>query len=79
MVKMGGTTKDGKPMAILGISEMNVQKLKEGMPILVDLKDVNGVECKVSIIYGETEDAIAKDLLAQRTPADNLVRLVDRR
>lgn len=54
-------TRDGKPILIFGLSELNVQKLKENKPISFDL-DVLGLEGTVIILYGETEESITQDL-----------------
>lgn len=46
---------------IFGLSAKNIEKLQEGKPIKVDLKDL-GREGFVYIIYGNTEQDIAKEL-----------------
>ena len=46
---------------ILGIDAVNVQRLKEGQPILVDLESLGGTD-KVFIMYGDTIDDIKKEL-----------------
>ena len=66
MIKAVGKSPDGSPMIFLGISALNVEKLKEGKPILVNLADL-GLEGKIAIIYGETEDEIERDLQTQFT------------
>jgi len=71
MLKFHGTHKDtGKPILGLGLSELNIQKLKQGMPILID--DKTFFDGQIIIIYGKTEDDIAKgdlkDFITPETP-----------
>ncbi len=49
---------------IFGLSENNVKKLKEGMPILFNLKEqgLGDIDMNVLICYGETEHHIVKEL-----------------
>jgi hypothetical protein len=46
----------------LGLSEVNVQRLREGKPIRAELADL-GVSGTVIIFYGETEDKMREDLI----------------
>jgi len=46
---------------ILGLSALNIAKLKEGMPILFDGRPV-GLVGYVAILYGETEDDIMREI-----------------
>jgi len=48
---------------ILGLSALNVQKLKEGMPIVFDATEL-GYAGDICICYGATEEDIARDLMA---------------
>ena len=64
MIKAKGTLEDGSPFILLGISRLNVEKLQEGKPMLVDLTQL-GLEGQIAIIYGETEDELAADLEKQ--------------
>lgn len=48
---------------VFGISEANVEKLKQGHPIVVNLKDMGLEDRKIIITYGETEDKIFEDML----------------
>lgn len=48
---------------VLGLSARNLERLKGGEPILFDGRRF-GFAGNVAILYGETEEAIAKDLLA---------------
>lgn len=56
MIKYKGEC-EGKPVYGFGLSEGNLQKLRQGLPIEVDLEPMGGVGF-VHIIYGETEQAI---------------------
>jgi len=47
---------------IFGLSKVNIEKLQQGLPILINLKDMGLEDRKIVIIYGETEDEIFKDL-----------------
>lgn len=52
-----------KPVYGLGISDENVRYLKEGKPIAVDLAVMGGPDIEVFIFYGETEEAMTKQLM----------------
>lgn len=47
---------------IFGLSKLNVEKLQQGMPILINLKDMELEDRKIVILYGETEDQIMINL-----------------
>jgi hypothetical protein len=69
MLKMhaGGTKDDGKPfhLVILGLSHMNLARLKEGKPIDIDATDVGLPEgTRIMIFSGETEQSMARELQA---------------
>jgi len=54
-------TKDGD--IILGISDENVKKLTEGLPIVFQIEEVMpGVKGRLIILHGATEEAILKTL-----------------
>ena len=62
MVKFS-TTLNGKPVVGIGLSEDNLRKLREGMPIHItpeDMKNLLGVECSIIVMYGRTEEDITK-------------------
>lgn len=61
MIKAAGTGADGKRVVIFGLSEGNVARLREGKPMVVDLVPL-GLEGTVLILYGETEEDIAREL-----------------
>jgi len=47
---------------ILGLSRLNVERLQEGKPIHFDGRRF-GYPGDIAIVYGETEDSIAAELL----------------
>lgn len=53
MIKFAGT-RDGKPLYGFGLSERNLELLKQDMPIAVDLDQMGG-HGTVVIMYGKTE------------------------
>jgi hypothetical protein len=66
MVKVKGRLQDGRLIIFLGISERNVELLKQGRPIRVDLADMKVAPDEsigaIALFYGETEGAIVKQL-----------------
>jgi hypothetical protein len=67
---------NGKPVVGLGLSETNINKLREGMPILIsteDMKKLLGVECSIMIMYGRTEKEITKTLEPLITPETDII------
>lgn len=60
MVKFTGGSGEHKIVG-LGISEQNVQMLKQGHPIIVHGSDL-GIGEDILIMYGETEDTIKEQL-----------------
>lgn len=48
-----------KPLLGFGISAENVKRLKMGMPILINLKEM-GIDADIMIFYGETEAEMAE-------------------
>lgn len=63
MVIAKTTGADGKPILILGLSEGNIQCLKEGKPIAVEGAHL-GFSGKIYLMYGETEQHIAAEINA---------------
>ena len=65
MIKFAGKDKAGKPMFGFGLSEENIERLKDGQPIVVNMANVGRPEMGTVIIcYGTTE----KELLKTLTP-----------
>lgn len=65
MIKFQGTGLNGLPVVGFGLSEANVQRLKEGLPILIDAKDTQellGVQAQIVIFYGKTEESMQEEL-----------------
>lgn len=54
MLKAKITKPDGKPGLIFGITEENVQRLKKGQPIAVDLTEM-GLNADLMIFYSRDE------------------------
>jgi hypothetical protein len=57
----------GKPLIGLGFTKENIQKLREGMPILLSSKDVkelteDAVDAHILIMYGDTTEDITAQL-----------------
>ena len=50
-----------KQHIILGITDLNMEKLKEGLPIKIDGKEL-GISKDIIILYGKNEFAIVNDL-----------------
>jgi hypothetical protein len=61
MIKAKLTGPDGRPIVLLGLSELNVGELRKRKPIMVDLGPF-GIEGQVVVMWGETEEAIAQEL-----------------
>lgn len=68
MIKFRGNS-NGKEVLGMALSEMNIKKLKEGMPILVN--DPTFYEGKILIMYGRTEEEIIKELKSVMTINDD--------
>ena len=49
---------------IFGLSAMNVEKLMEGRPIAIDLRDLGLEKGRVMIFYGKTEQDMKAELEA---------------
>lgn len=61
MMKFVYTDKSGAPSYGFGLSANNLRRLKEGMPISIDLTKMGG-QGRILIFYGETEQDMARDL-----------------
>lgn len=60
---MKGITNDG--VLLFGLSARNVELLKEGKPIDIDLRTLGLPSGRVLIFYGETEQEIRESLIVQ--------------
>ncbi len=61
MIKAKATLKDERPLYLFGLSAKNIEKLREGLAIRIDLKEMGG-HGVVMIMFGETEASIAAEL-----------------
>jgi len=61
MIKLGVTNNEGKPVVILGLSETNLELLRQGKQIVIDLQPFR-MDGQAVITYGRTEADITKDL-----------------
>jgi hypothetical protein len=59
MIKMTGTGPKGRPMLIIGLSEGNLGRLREGKPAIIHGEEW-GQAFDLTIFWGETEDAMTK-------------------
>jgi hypothetical protein len=63
MVKFTAGTENGRTLIGLGLSEGNIQRLKEGKPIHVHLEELNlPYKAEVMIWYGADEQALQKEI-----------------
>lgn len=49
---------------IFGLSALNIERLMEGKPISIDLKDLGLPTGRVMIFYGKTEEDMKRELEA---------------
>jgi hypothetical protein len=61
MIKVSGARENGQRFVLLGLSDDNVKRLREGKPIHVFGAEL-GADHDIIIAWGPTEDAIAADL-----------------
>ena len=61
MIKFLAHGKNGQTIIGLGLSEGNIQRLKQGDPVYFSLEELGIEGYDVTIIYGETEEAIKDD------------------
>lgn len=61
MILARGTGEDGSPVYILGLSEGNIERLKDGDPLVIDNNEL-GFSGATVILYGKTEDDITDNL-----------------
>lgn len=62
MIKARGKDADGYPVYFFGLSAGNIELLRKGMPIMVNLRELDG-RGHVVILFGETEEAIRDEML----------------
>ena len=61
MLKATGTSKAGRRFVLLGLSDVNLDKLRAGKSMLVFGPEV-GLDSDLIIFSGPTEDEMAKEL-----------------
>lgn len=59
MLKAKATMADGRPFYVIGLSTGNLERLKQGRPILFRMEEMGGVG-QMAIFWGETEAEMAK-------------------
>lgn len=64
MIKARGTKSDGTPIILLGLSERNLELLRQGRPISFDCAKDLGLQLSILVVYGKTEDAIRSELVS---------------
>jgi hypothetical protein len=62
MVKAGANGADGKRIVILGITEENVRRLRDGKPIHVHGDEVGAPDVTIFIMYGKDNKDVARQL-----------------
>lgn len=62
MVKFTAQGPNG-PLIGFGLSRRNIELLKQGKPLIVDLAEMGLPPGKIMIFYGNTEAAMAKEML----------------
>lgn len=66
MIKFTAWPKKDKLLIGFGLSEKNIELLKEGYPISIKLSDLKiGLNGEIVIFYGKTEAIMAKELAEQ--------------
>jgi S-ribosylhomocysteine lyase LuxS involved in autoinducer biosynthesis len=64
MIKFTASTKTGAKLITFGLSDGNLQRLRQSQPILVDLEPLGVPGVQFMIMWGETEQAIVDALKA---------------
>lgn len=58
-------------LIILGLSQENITRLKQGKPILFDATELGLAGKHIAIHYGETEQALMNELMGFMSPPEN--------
>jgi hypothetical protein len=77
MIKAKATLEGDRPLYVFGLSALNLERLRAGRPIVIQLESIGGVG-EVYITYGETEADIARelsDLVGPRTIVTGLDKM----
>jgi len=67
MIRIAGVTGKGEPLLLLALTEGNIARLQEGLPVLIrvqEMRDMGLPAVQVGVIYGRTEADIARELRA---------------
>jgi hypothetical protein len=62
MLKFTAMTGDNRKLVVLGLERENVRLLTEGKPLVADLAELGIPGVIVSLMFGETSDAILSEL-----------------
>lgn len=76
MLRLGVSTNKG-PVAVLGIDDGNLQRMKAGMPLIVDLKSLTPPGKRIiSVVvhYAHTHEDVVKDMEEGGWPINDEVR-----
>lgn len=65
MIKFTLTSPAGRRVMGLGLSDENIERLKNKQPILFDAGEIGVPGLDVLIMHGETEDSIKEELRAK--------------
>lgn len=60
MIKLAATTDRGRKLVVLGITEGNVMRLREGKPIHIHGEEVNLPGFEIWIALGKDEETLAE-------------------
>jgi len=71
MIKAVAKSDAGETMVLLGLSDRNMELLKAGKPIVIEMWEL-GFTGKLAIVGGGTEDELA-DMFKQNIDIDELV------
>lgn len=61
MLKARAQHRDGRPLLVLGLSDENLRRLQDDLPILFDAAEL-GVDAHIAIIAGGTEQEMIERL-----------------
>jgi len=62
MIKFAGKKEDGKDLIGIGLSELNMNRLLEGKPIVIKGEEINFPDLEILIMGGANEAVIYKQL-----------------
>lgn len=61
MLKAKATLHDGRPLYMIGLSEGNLERLRQRRPIWFDMSEIGG-SGQMLIFWGPTEESMAEEL-----------------